>query len=99
MDKKKLKFYNTKIEVYKFFWHNSPILINGIDINEIVVSNKLSFFYFKYFIGNKDDKKKIRSLCIVSPKISTYKIFDRYFIIKEENVFDKYDEIWKTAIL
>ena len=44
-------------------------------------------------------KKKIRPLCIFSPKISTYKIFDRYFIMKEKNVFDKYDEIWKTAIL
>ena len=33
--------------------------MNDIDINEIIVSNKLTFDKqgFKYFIDNKDDKK------------------------------------------
>ena len=40
-------------------------MINDIDINKIVVSNKLSFIKkdFIYFIGYKD-YKKIRPLCI-----------------------------------
>ena len=48
-------------------------MINEIDINEIVVSNKLPFGKddFKHFIGYKDDKK-IRPLCIFFPKMSTY---------------------------
>ena len=37
----------------------SPISINDIDINKIVVSNKVPFGKedFKYFIGYKDAKK------------------------------------------
>ena len=31
------------MEEYKFHQHKSSILINDIDINEIVVSNKLPF--------------------------------------------------------
>ena len=59
-----------------------------IYINEIVVRNKLPFGKqdFKYFIGCKDNKK-IRSLCLFFPKMSTYRSFDKYskyFMIKEE---------------
>ena len=43
---------------YKFHQHESPILIDNIDISQIVVSNKVSFAKrdFKYFIGFKDAK-------------------------------------------
>ena len=41
--KKLTKFDDTEIEEYKFHQHKSPILINDIDINKIVVSNKLHF--------------------------------------------------------
>ena len=59
MDKKIIKFDDTETEKYKFHLHNSPILINNIDINEIVVSDKVLFSKkdFKYFIGYKDVKK------------------------------------------
>ena len=59
MDKKIIKFDDTKIEEYEFHQHKSPISINDIDINKIVVSNKLHFGKqdFKYFIGYKDVKK------------------------------------------
>ena len=62
-----LKFKNTS------FIDIIALLINEIDINEIVVSNKLPFGKddFKHFIGYKDDKK-IRPLCIFFPKMSTY---------------------------
>ena len=58
MDKKIIKFDDTKIEEYEFHEHKSPISINNIDINKIVVSNKLHFGKqdFKYFIGYKDVK-------------------------------------------
>ena len=90
MDQKIMKFDDTEIEEYKFYQHNSPILINEIDINEIVV------YSMKYFTGYKDDKK-IKALCIFFPKMSTYRIFDKnncmYFMVKEEKFFDKYNEI------
>ena len=43
MDKILRKFGDTEIEKYKFHQRKSPILINNIDINEIVVSNKVCF--------------------------------------------------------
>ena len=49
----------TTNEEYKFHQYESPILINDIDNDETVVSNKFPFGKqdFKYFIGYKDDKK------------------------------------------
>ena len=58
----------------KIHQHRGPISIKNIDINKIVVSNKVSFGKkgFKYFIGYKD-AKKIRHLCVVLPKMSAYR--------------------------
>ena len=50
----------------------SPISINDIDINNIVVSNKLPLS-FKYFIDYKDSEKLI-PLCIFCQKIIMDKI-------------------------
>ena len=49
-------------------------LINNIDINKIVVSSKVPFGKqdFEYFTGYKDPKT-IRLLCIILPKMSTYR--------------------------
>ena len=57
MDRKAIKFGDTEIEEYKFHELKSPILINNIDINEIVVSNKLPFGKqdCKYFISYKNN--------------------------------------------
>ena len=54
------KFDETEIEEYKIHQNKIPILISTIDINKIVVSNKLPFGKedFKYFISYKDAKKK-----------------------------------------
>ena len=59
IDKKNIKFDDTEIEKYKFYKYNSSILINDIDINKIVTSNKFPFGKqdFKHFIGYKDKKK------------------------------------------
>ena len=66
MDKK-----NTEIKEYKFHQYKTPILINDIDINKIIVSNKLPFVKqdFKYPIGYKD-AIKIKPLCVLHAKIS-----------------------------
>ena len=78
-------------------------MINDIDINEIVVSNKLPFGKqdFKYFICYKDNKK-IRPLCIFFPEMSKYKRYSDktkciYFMIKDEKTFDKYMKIWEKV--
>ena len=53
---KNINFDGADIEEYKFYQDKCPILINNIDINKIVVSNKFSFGK-KDFIGYKDAKK------------------------------------------
>ena len=59
MNKKIIEFDDTEIEKYKFHQYKSPILIEDIDINKLVVSNKVSFGKkdFKHFVGYKDTKK------------------------------------------
>ena len=64
-----IKFVNIKIEKQNNNQYKSPISIKtNIDINKIVVSNKVSFGKnsFRYFMGYKD--AKIRPLCIFLPK-------------------------------
>ena len=76
MEKKAIiKFSDIEIEKQKFHQHKSPILINNLNINKILVSKKVSFGKkgFKYFISYKD-AKIIRTLCIFFPKMSAYRI-------------------------
>ena len=50
---------DTEIGKHKFHQCKSPISMNDIDINKIIVSNNFPFVKqdFKYFIGYKDNKK------------------------------------------
>ena len=52
MEKNNNKFSDIEIKKQKFHQHKRPISITYIDINKIVVSNKVSFGKkgFKYFI-------------------------------------------------
>ena len=43
MDEKIIKFDDAEIEEHKFHQYKSPVSINDIDINEIVVSNEFPF--------------------------------------------------------
>ena len=47
------------MEKYKFHLYEIPNLIDNIDINKTVESNRISFVKedFKYFIGYNDAKK------------------------------------------
>ena len=59
MGHKIIKFDDTEIQKYKFYQNKNPTLIDNINANKIVVSNKISFGKndFKYSIGYKDAKK------------------------------------------
>ena len=54
-----IKFGDIEIQKQKFLQHKRPFSIKNININKIVVSNKVSFGKkgFKYFICYKDAKK------------------------------------------
>ena len=73
MERAVIKFGDIKIKKQKIHQHKRPISIKIIDINKIVVSNKVSFDKkgFKYFICCK--YAKIRPLCIFLRKIIAYR--------------------------
>ena len=59
MEKTLIKFGGIEIEKQKFHQYKRTISIKNIDINQIVVSNKVSFGKkdIKHFVGYKDAKK------------------------------------------
>ena len=59
MEKIIVKFGEIEIDKQKCYQYKRPISIKNIDVNKIVVSNKVSFGTkgFKFFIGLKDAKK------------------------------------------
>ena len=69
-----IEFGDTKIGKHKLHRYKRPISMKNIDINKIVVSEKVFFGKksFKYFTGYKD-ARKIRPICIFLPKISVYR--------------------------
>ena len=54
MGKEVLKFGDIEIEKNKFYHHESLILLKDVDIEKVLVSNKISSGEksFKYFIGS-----------------------------------------------
>ena len=53
MDKEILTFGNIEIEKNTFYRYKSPIPLRDVDINKVLVFNKISFDEknYKYFIG------------------------------------------------
>ena len=87
-----MKFDDNEIQEDEFHQYKNPNLINLIDINDIVVSNKFPCGKqdFKYFIGYQENKE-IRPLFILFPQMSIYikdsgKTKCMYFMIKDENI-------------
>ena len=78
MEKSIWKFDRTYIRKQKFNQNKRPISIKNIDLNKIVVSNKVYFGkkVFKYLIGYKDGNNNW-PWCIFLSKMSAYgKDFD-----------------------
>ena len=65
---------DTQIKKLKFNQHKSPISIGNVDINTILVSNKVPFHKndFKYF-NNYTCDRKVKLLCAMLPKMSACK--------------------------
>ena len=97
------KFGDSEIEKQKCRQYKRPIWIKNIDINKVLVFNKVSFGKkcFKYFIGFKD-AIITQPLCIFVPKMSAYRRdFDEtkymFFLIKDDELLEKYNEIWEKV--
>ena len=74
MGKEILTFGDTEIKKIKFYRHKSPIFLKDVDIEKVLVSNKISFGgkNYKYFIGYLYNDNKVKPLHIMLPKTSAY---------------------------
>ena len=101
MSEKTLNYSNVEVNKKEFHASKEPIVLNLVDVEKIVVSDKFkhSDKGFKYFIDYTDDNI-IRPLCIILPQMSGYiKYFDNdgkimSFKIEDGSGLVKYNEIW-----
>ena len=96
-----LIFASIRLNKKEFHKSKQPINLDLVNVDQIVVSDKFkhSDDGFKYFIGYKEGEI-VKPLCIILPQMSGYiKYFENggenmSFLIKEDDVLDKYNEIW-----
>ena len=101
MSEKTLKFDNIRVNKKEFHKSKQPINLDLVNVDQIVVSDKFkhSDDGFKYFIGYKEGEI-VKPLCIILPQMTGYiKYFENggknmSFVIKDDDVLDKYNEIW-----
>ena len=93
MSEKTLKVDNVRVNKKEFN--------QSVKVDQIVISDtfKHSDDSFKYFIGYKEGNI-IKPFCIILPQMSGYIKYcenggkSMYFLIKDDDVLDKYNEIW-----
>ena len=101
MSEKTLTFDNVRVNKKEFHNSKQPISLDIVNVDQIVVSHKFkhSDGGFKYFIGYKEGEI-VKPLCIILPQMTGYiKYFENggknmSFVIKDDDVLDKYNEIW-----
>ena len=94
MGKEILKFGDIEIEKNKFYNHKSSIFYKDVDIEKVLLSNKISPSEknYKYFIGYLFNDHKVKSLHILLPKTSVCKL------IEDSDLLEKYNTIWHKVI-
>ena len=101
MTEKTLKFNNIRVNKKKFHMSKKAIDLMSVNVNKIVVSDKFNHNEdcFKYFIGYQKGEI-VRPLCIILPQMNGYIKYFEYgnpnmsFLIKDEEVGGKYEQIW-----
>ena len=101
MSEKTLKFNKIRLNKKEFNKSKEPIDLLPVNLDEIVVSYKLKQNEkgFKHFTGYLEGEI-VKPLCIILPQMSGYiKYFENgsknmSFLIKDDEVWDKYDKIW-----
>ena len=74
MGKEILTFGDIEIEKNKFYCNSNSIFLKDVDIEKVLVSNKISFGEkgYKYFICYLYNDHKVKPLRIMLPKTSAY---------------------------
>ena len=96
-----LKFDNIRVNKKEFHKSKQPIEWMSVNADEIVLSDKFkhSDKGYIYFIDYQEDGI-VKLLCIILPQMSGYiKYFEKCgrdmpFFVRDDNVLDKYNEIW-----
>ena len=101
MSKKTLQFNNIILNKKEFHKSKEPIDLFSVNVDQIAVSDKFKHNnkVFQHFIGYQEGEI-VNPLCIILPQMSEYiKYFENggkkmSFLIKGNEVWDKYDKIW-----
>ena len=95
-------FDDIETEKNTFYRHKSPIFKKDVNIEKVLVSNKISFGEksYKFFIDYLYNDHKVKPLHIMLPKTSAYvKSYDGqtkwvYCFIEDHDLLEKYNTIW-----
>ena len=90
-----------KLKKKKFYHHKSPIFKRYVDIEKVLVSNKIfcGERIYRYFNGSLYNDHKVKPFHIMVSETSAYvKSFDgqtkwMYFLIENDDVLEKYNTI------
>ena len=101
MTEKTLKFNNIRVNKKEFHKSKQLIDLMSVNVHQIVVSDKFKHNNegFKYFIGYQEGEI-VKPLCIILPQMSghikyfEYGGMDMSFLIKDDEVWEKYEQIW-----
>ena len=106
MEKEILTYGDIEIQIKKKKFFFLPpedfILLKDVDIEKVLVSNKISFGGkdYNYFIGYLYNDNNVKPLHIMLPKTSAHvKRYDgqtnwMYFLIEDDDLLEKYNTIW-----
>ena len=100
MGDKTLKFNNIRLNKKDFHKSKKPNNLMSVNVDQIVASDKFKHNNegFKYFVGYQDGEI-VKPLCIILPQMSGYikyfenRVKNMSFLIKDEGVLDKYEQI------
>ena len=103
MSLKKIKFGDKEFDKKEFYLSKQAISLDSVDLDKIVVSNKwkINETTYKYLCGHLNNDV-IQPLCVILPQMHGYnKYFDNggknmTFVMDNEKVYDKYNEIWEV---
>ena len=101
MAKQTLKFDHIRFNKKRFHKSKQTIHLMSVNVDQIVVSDKFkrSEEGYKYFIGYQENEI-VKPLCIILLQTSGYIKYFRNggknasFFLKDDEVLDKYNEIW-----
>ena len=104
MSSKKIKFGDQEVNKKEFYSFKQVISLDLVDSDKIVASNKwkMNDTTYKFLCGYLNNDT-IQPLCVILPQMNGYiKYFDdggknMSFVTDDENVYEKYNEIWEVV--